>query len=105
MDAIKDIPKGKAMSIDGLPDEAIKDIPAVRKHVVEIIKLIMSGQKAIPKYWKNARLVLLSKTGSKMALPEQTRPIAVLPVVMKVLEKVLMPHVNKDIWKNIGPYQ
>jgi hypothetical protein len=49
--------------------------------------------------------VLLSKTGNKTALPTQTRPIAVLPVAMKVLEKVIMPYVSADIWKDIGQYQ
>jgi hypothetical protein len=102
--AIKAIPRGKAISTDGLPDDAVKDIPAVRKKVIGVIKQILSGDKSIPAYWKTAKLVLLSKTGNKTALPCQTRPIAVLPVAMKILEKVIMPYVSADIWKGIGLY-
>jgi hypothetical protein len=69
LEAIKAIPKGKAISTDGLPDDAVKDIPAVRKKVVEVIKQILKGKKQIPAYWKTAKLVLLSKTGNKTALP------------------------------------
>jgi hypothetical protein len=47
-DAIKSIPKGKAISTDGLPDEAIKDIPAIRNKVIEIIRAILDGKKEIP---------------------------------------------------------
>jgi hypothetical protein len=68
-EAIKAIPKGKAISTDGLPDDAVKDVPAVKKKVMKVIREILDGTRQIPKYWKTAKLVLLSKTGSKTALP------------------------------------
>ena len=50
---------------------------------------MLNGKKVIPKYLKTGRLILLSKSGSEIAEPKDTRPIAVLSPILKLLEKVI----------------
>ena len=49
----------------------------------------MLNTDTIPDYLKKARLTLLSKNGKSTASLDDIRPIAVLPQIMKVLEKAI----------------
>jgi hypothetical protein len=49
----------------------------------------MLNTDTIPDYLKKARLTLLSKNGKTTASLDDIRPIAVLPQIMKVLEKAI----------------
>ena len=49
----------------------------------------MLNDDSISDYLKDAILVLMSKNGKKTACLDDIRPIAVLPLVMKVLESAI----------------
>jgi hypothetical protein len=49
----------------------------------------MLNEDSIPNYMKTSRLVLLSKTNKNSAKLRDTRPIAILSQLMKILEKTV----------------
>ena len=76
------------------------------KHVKEIIALPLSHcinlslkLNYIPQIWKTARIIPLFKGGDKEC-PGQYRPIALLPTMTKVLEKVVVNQITQHLTDN-----
>ena len=78
----------KAAGIDGLSDTFLKDgAKILSKPITALINLSISVS-AFPESCKVAKLKPLFKKGSKLE-PKNFRPISLLPLISKVLEKVI----------------
>lgn len=73
-EALKKLGRGKAISSDYFPDDAL-DSELIRKLVIQDRDIIFRGP-TLPSMLK-ARGILLSKSGSPIANPEETRLIVV----------------------------
>ncbi len=52
-----------------------------------------------------ARVILLSKTGSRSVDPADTRLITVQPLTMRIIDKTALMLGQDKLWSNIGSYQ
>lgn len=85
--AVKQSNFGKAMGEDWFFGGLLTDIELGQHLRVQLVKML--NEDNIPDYLKEARLVLLSKNGKTTASLDDIRRIAVLPQIMKVLEKAI----------------
>ena len=98
--------KGKALSQDALPDEALVEDydEETRVALSQFVANIINGIEKIPDCLKEGKLVLLSKSGSQKVQVTQTRPIAVLSPAMKAVEKIILPSIQEVVWNEVGGY-
>ena len=83
---LKQLKRQKATGVDDLPPGLLKDISKyIADPLCHIINLSIRTA-TIPTKWKIAKLIPIYKSGS-VKLPENFRPISVLPVLSKLLEK------------------
>ena len=80
--------RNKALGPDNLPPNLIKDsAEIIAEYLAYVINLsLRSG--LFPNDWKIARVIPLYKSGPSDRL-ENYRPISVLPIMSKVIEKVV----------------
>ena len=95
-----------ATGIDGLPARLLKDSAVViADRVTHLLNLsIKSG--TVPSEWKQAKVVPLFKSGNKDDL-DNYRPISILPILSKILEKAVFHQLHSYLSKNslLSPYQ
>ena len=95
-----------ANGIDGLPARLFKDSAVViADRVTHLVNLsIKSG--TVPSEWKQAKVVPLFKSGNKDDL-DNYRPISILPILPKILEKAVFhqPHSYRSKNSFLPPYQ
>ena len=95
-----------ATGIDGLPARLFKDSAVViADRVTHLVNLsIKSG--TVPSEWKQAKVVPLFKSGNKDDL-DNYRPISILPILSKILEKAVFHQLHSYRSKNslLSPYQ
>ena len=84
--ALSSMSASKATGIDGVSAKLLKDgATAIAVPITHIMNLsIISG--IFPSKWKIAKVTPLFKDGDK-SLPENYRPISILPALGKILEK------------------
>ena len=84
----RNLPNGKATGLDSLSTRLLKDgVPMFISPLTHIFNCsLLSGD--IPTEWKTARVTPIYKDGA-MDNVSNYRPISVLPVTMKVLERVV----------------
>jgi len=93
------IPSNKATGLDALPCVIIKDsLPYIIKPLTHIINISLNGG-CVPSEWKRARITPLFKGGDQTN-PMNYRPISVLSVLSKVLEKIVFKQVYKYLDAN-----
>ena len=103
---LKDFDQRKATGIDGLSVKFLQlimeDISSVLTRIIN--KSISSG--IIPCRWKQAIIKPIHKKGSKED-PNNFRPISILPVMSKVLEKVVSSQLSTYLEENnlLSKYQ
>ena len=51
----------------------------------------------IPRYFMEAKLILISKYGTEYPKIEQTRPISVLPTITKIFELSILHHLERAV--------
>ncbi|GIX69951.1 uncharacterized protein CDAR_394471 [Caerostris darwini] len=86
---ILSIKPNKAVGVDGLPGELIKEIFfANKKWFVELFNILV-GRGIFPVLWKIARVVLIGKEGKNLDHPSHFRPICILPCWGKILDKLI----------------
>ena len=59
---------------------------------------------AVPKIWKTAKITPIPKN-SKPSNVSDLRPISILPIASKILEKIVLTQVNEFVNKNILPLE
>ena len=94
---MKTLKTGKAPGPDQLPVIAIKNYPAV---VIQLLVIIFNACAAIgyyPRQWKKARTVAVHKPGKDPTLVESYRPVALLNILSKVFEKIIVMRLKTHI--------
>ena len=86
--ALKDLKPKKATGVDGIPSHLLKDRSDALASPLSVIFNLTIQQNVNPAEWKKAKVTPLHKSGSKDD-PRNYRPISVLPVVSKVLERLI----------------
>jgi hypothetical protein len=91
---LKSVKRSKATGIDDLPPGLIKDsAPVISGPLTNIINLsLQSG--LFPNDWKMAKIMPIHKSGSFSNF-DHYRPISILPVMSKVIEKIIHHQVMK----------
>ena len=89
-EALKALAVDKAAGCDDIPPEFWKVLLGSAGPMEELLQLCQTcwSSKDIPEQWRRANVVLLHKKGDA-SLPENYRPIALLPVGYKVLARML----------------
>lgn len=97
---IKDLKSRKAPGIDGIKNQALKNLPS---QAIEEIKDIANGILRIQKFpqvWKKAQTIMLHKHGKTKKDISSYRPISLLPAISKIIERTLykrmLQHVEKQ---------
>ena len=92
--------------LDRIPARLLKDAaPSISALLTAIINLSISSA-VLPEEWKKAKVVPLYKDGDKKCM-DNYRPISVLPVASKILERAvqiqLLQHLDKS--SQLSPFQ
>ena len=98
---IKSLSGKKATGYDELSVRLLKyicDIPIVIKSLVYIYNLSIQTN-TFPGAWKIARVQPIPKTGDK-CLVQNYRPISILPIVSKIIEKAVHSHFLQYLMKH-----
>ena len=84
--ALKSLSTGKAAGNDGIPSDLWKLLLKSKDAVQELLKLCQAcwSEKELPETWRTAKVVMLYKKGDN-SLPQNYRPISLLPVGYKIL--------------------
>ena len=100
-EGIRKLSSGKAWGLDGVPSEIFK---FKNKNLNEKFKEKLNQtftkyliETRTPKYFMEAKLVLLSKDNSHYPPIEWTRPISILPAITKIFELSIMNNLIKAI--------
>ena len=88
MNELKKFGRSKATGADGLAPGMLKDIRQDISHPLCYILNLSIETSTVPTLWKLAKIIPIHKSGS-YDLPENFRPISVLPVLSKLLEKAV----------------
>ena len=86
--ALKELKPKKATGADGIPSRLLKDGAEALASPLSVLFNLTIQQNVIPVEWKKAKVTPLHKAGEKDD-PKNYRPISVLPVVSKVLERLV----------------
>ena len=88
MKQLKSIKRSKSTGIDDLPPNMLKDAaPAISAPLTYLINQSLETG-LFPTAWKAAKIIPIHKSGSYSNL-DNYRPISILPVLSKVIEKVI----------------
>ena len=85
---LKSIKRSKATGIDDLPPGLLKDSAEIIAAPLTYIVNLSLSTGVFPKQWKRAKIIPVFKSGSATDF-DSYRPITVLPVISKVMEKVV----------------
>ena len=99
LDLIKKIPSSKAIGCDGLSAKVLKLVASVLVHPLCRLMNLSISTGCFPSTWKTAQVTPLFKSGSREDTSNY-RPISVLPVLSKILER----HVATSICKHLHSY-
>ena len=96
----------KATGLDGLPARLLKDSAIVIADCVTHLINLSFETGEVPSEWKQAKVVPLFKSGNKDDL-DNYRPISILPILSKILEKAVFHQLHSFLSENslLSPYQ
>ena len=106
MSQLRSLKSGKAVGLDRIPARLLKDsADIVAKPVAFIINTSLRTAQ-VPSDWKSARVIPLFKKGKADEM-DNYRPISILPVLSKVLERAVHIQLYKYLQQNkiLSPYQ
>ena len=96
---ICDLGNSSSFGLDLIDTKVIKLIrPAIVPALTHIINLSLSTSK-FPQFWKNAKIIPLHKKDDQLN-PKNFRPVAILPVFSKVLERVVFNQIVEYLSSN-----
>ena len=93
---LRDLKVKKATGIDGIPKRFLKDSATVIAPTFTFLVNLSLSTGSVPDKWKKARVLPLYKSGGRENL-DNYRPISILPVLSKILEKVPTTAVFKKV--------
>ena len=96
----------KVSGLDGLPARLLKDSAVVIADCVTHLVNLFIKSGTVPSEWKQAKVVPLFKSGNKDDL-DNYRPISILPILSKILEKAVFHQLHSYLSENslLSPYQ
>ena len=96
---VKNLKNSKSAGLDNIDTQILKmSLPYILPAITHIINLsIDCGQ--FPSNWKTAKIIPLYKKGNQLD-PKSYRPVAILPVLSKVLERVIFMQISHYFEKN-----
>ena len=97
LDLIKKIPSSKAIGCDGLSAKVLKLAASVLVHPLCRLMNLSISTGCFPSTWKTAQVTPLFKSGSR---EDNYRPISVLPVLSKILERHVATSLCKHLHSN-----
>lgn len=86
---------GKAMSTDLIPDDAI-DKETLINIIKKDLKLFLT--EPLQPHIMKSKAILVSKTNTKIADPEQTRMINIVPLALKIIDKLTYKAYGNQLW-------
>ena len=96
---LKSMSKRKAADVDGVVVECFQQGgAALAEALAELFTDILHPSAQPPSYWKSTKLKVIMKKGDPQ-LPENYRPIAVLPILYKIFSKVTCNRVREVLDK------
>ena len=96
---ISSIPNGKATGIDNIQVRILKmSAPAIANSLSHLFNMSLSSGQ-FPSDWKLARITPLFKKGNKTE-PGNYRPVSVLPVVSKFIERIVHQQLYRYLTAN-----
>ena len=81
--------KKKSVDAHGLSNLALSALPASHWTLLMEVFNLSFSEGRMPDRWKDSRMLLLAKAGS-ICEPNQTRPISLLDVILKIDEKLFL---------------
>ena len=89
----------RSVGLDGVPIFAVrKCFPVIASHLLHLINLSLST-KVFPNRWKTACILPIPKSGDP-TVPSNNRPISLLSVLSKILEKVVCTQLTSYLEAN-----
>lgn len=103
--AIKELKAGKAPGKDGIHPEFLRNL-GQKTHlwIAEVFHAIYKSGR-VPKSWKTANGIALLKPGKPADNPTCYRPISLLSVLSKLMERIILRRISPLIEPAIPPYQ
>ena len=78
----------KATGLDNLPPRLLKECSESISQPLSYIINLSINSSVVPSLWRSTKVVHTFKSGNH-ELPENYRPISILPVLSKILEKIV----------------
>lgn len=101
---IKRLKTRKAPGIDCVSNKAVKSLS--KKNTVLNIFNACLRINYIPKCWKTAIIVTIPKLAKNHSIPEDHRPISLLSTFSKMLERLTLTRINKELEnRNVIPQE
>ena len=104
---IRNLKTKSAPGTDKIPNIVLKNLP--RRPLIHLLNIYKYCIKFnyFPQIWKNAKIIMLPKPGKDPTIPDNLRPISLLPTLSKILEKLILQNLKKEIFdkKIIPDYQ
>lgn len=95
----------KSPGFDGITAKAIKNSPPIVLTFLQKIFNTALKLNHFPSTWKIAKIILLPKAKKDLTIPENHRPISLLPIFSKFFEKLLLHRILPFIKDHIRPEQ
>lgn len=100
-EALRATKNGKAAGFDKVYPELLTHTgPKARKWLTQFYSDILHTGK-LPKAFKNTKIIAILKPGKPADLTDSYRPIALLSVSLKILERLILNRINPAIEENI----
>lgn len=75
----------------------IKHLPARAAQLLALIYTACISVQYFPTVWKAANVILLAKPNKNQRLPENYRPISLLPILGKLFEKLILTRIQREL--------
>lgn len=103
--ALSQMKSGKAAGFDGMyPEFLIHTRPTMRTWLANFMTDVMQSNQ-LPVSFKHTKIIALLKPGKPAELPESYRPVALLSVTLKLLERLLHNRISPLIDAIVPPDQ
>ena len=103
--AIKMIKNGKAAGIDGIYPDMITHLGPIATQWLATVMTEIQESGKIPNEWKHSKVIAILKPGKPANEPSSYRPISLLCVLYKLLERILLTRLTLYIDHQLPPSQ